>query len=533
MLFILSASADKCDLLNPNGCGLYDCGGNSWSPDETEGNGDNLSLRSGLVNMIGSSKVCMKVRGPGLVKFMWRMDQAAQSVGILSFLVDNSPARVCNSQRWAPVSYSLRDDKDYVISWQFQKIKSYPEGVGAGWIDDLEAIGGKLGMPSETISGTLIGRPDYNMSSANRSNWTVLDRSNYTWPDRSCNSCDERKNNGTFINEASCGYTLSQAPIIVPAPNITIKIELNPKTDFNINIHDDSSSNIMTNSSNLPPSINVYVGQDGNTTTGGGSNSNRDESKTDVCVCQNKSIPGCYDSINKAIKEVNEDGYVTVYSGTYLESVVIDKSLRLKGENNNTTKIVAKDRDGVAISSGKNISIEDLCIINENNSRKKAIGINISSENLNFTLKNCSVADFAIGVKLSKVERLILVGNNISSSIDLENECKYCSFKDGCKISARHNFTAGLWLVSSCKEDIVIKENTFYLVNKSNLHTFGIMCWNIAGDCYGQRINSWSDPKNNSFAIEPTCKIMQLTGQSEKSGLAPDCSCKRTQNGQK
>ena len=137
MLLIFSASAEKCDLLNPVACGLYNCGGNSWSPDETAGNGDNLSLRSGQVNMIGSSKVCMKVPGPGLVKFVWKVDPTAQHVGTLSFWVDNTQVRNYNSQGWTPVSYWLWENKSYELAWQFYKYKSIPAGVSAAWIDDL------------------------------------------------------------------------------------------------------------------------------------------------------------------------------------------------------------------------------------------------------------------------------------------------------------------------------------------------------------------------------------------------------------
>jgi hypothetical protein len=140
MLLLSSASAEMCDLLNPNACGLYDCGGNSWSPDETQGNGDNLSLRSGQVDMIGDSRVCMKVAGPGLIKFAWKVDPLAQHVGSLGFWVDNAQVAVCRSQGWVPVSCFLWERRDYNLAWQFLKFKSVPAGIGMAWIDDLDVI---------------------------------------------------------------------------------------------------------------------------------------------------------------------------------------------------------------------------------------------------------------------------------------------------------------------------------------------------------------------------------------------------------
>ncbi|MDD4162883.1 MAG: hypothetical protein PHW87_10455, partial [Methanothrix sp.] len=88
--------------------------------------------------MIGSSKVCMKVTGPGLVRFVWKVDPTAQHVGTLSFWVDNNQSDVCKSQEWNSVACMLRENRDYMLAWQFQKIKSYPAGAGVGWIDDLD-----------------------------------------------------------------------------------------------------------------------------------------------------------------------------------------------------------------------------------------------------------------------------------------------------------------------------------------------------------------------------------------------------------
>ncbi|MGB5100189.1 MAG: hypothetical protein WBN94_06280, partial [Methanothrix sp.] len=417
MLFLSSACAVKCDLLNPNACGLYDCGGNSWSPDETVGNGDNLSLRSGQVNMIGSSKVCMKVTGPGLVRFVWRVDPTAQHVGMLSFWVDDTQAAVCNSQGWSPISYSLREGKDYELAWQFLKTQSYPEGAGAGWIDDLDVLGA-----------------DYSPFQYS-GNW---------------NNGSGR--NETFNSAKMTDTLVSNGPIFVNPPNITINIGVYNRTNFSVNILN-SGVNVAPT---LPQPRNLSA-----------------------CVCQNNSTrPGYYERISDAVNAVGNGGTVTVDAGSYNESVVIDKGLHLVGESNTTTKIVVQDRDGIVVSCiGKNVSIENLSIINNYSSCKKAIGVNVSSENLNVEIRNCNILNFAFGVKISKSRKLSVVGNKIISSIEFDNpdnENQLCTRYN--RSISGNNFTVGLWFQSSCGA-FNIHDNIIELKNDTNpgLYTYGIV----------------------------------------------------------
>jgi hypothetical protein len=497
MLSFLHASAEKCDLLNPNACGLYDCGGNSWSPDETEGNGDNLSLRSGQVNMIGSSKVCVRVRGPGLVKFAWKVDKAAQSLGILSFLVDNSPARVCDSQVWAPVSHSLRDDKDYVISWQFQKIKSYPVDEGAGWVDDLDINARNLSMIPIISSQGLSEPLENNITSANYSNQSLINRIDDNQVDGHCCDCVTRKNEIDKI-EKSIEHSVLQSQIIVPPPNITINIELNPTTNISVNIPSSSSSN-ETNLSDVPiiKPRDVFV-----------SRNNCEYSK-------------CYDSIREAVNAVGDGGNVTIYSGTYNESVVIDKSLHLVGKNNATTKLIVKDHNGVNISCRDAIvSLENLSIVNEYSTCRKSIGVDVLSPGVNFSLLNCRIIDFAIGVKIKNPKSFIATNNYISSSLEPDNEC---TFRSRYHPRERHNFTAGIWLESSCNERIEMLGNTLDLkqIRTSLMDTYGIIHKGF-DRCYSERNGLWGNEANNM--INSSCKIL-----FERYGASPECSCTEDQ----
>ena len=464
MLVLFSASAEKCDLLNPNACGLYDCGGNSWSPDEAEGNGDNLSLRSGQVNMIGSSKVCMKVHGPGLVRFVWMVDPTAQRVGALTFWVDNAQAAVSNSQGWTPVSYSLREGKDYELAWQFQKTKSYPEGVGAGWIDDLDIeCAGYLPIQSSR-------------------NWTNESR-------------NETSTGAAYAGTKMTDTSESNGLIFINPPNITINIRLYNSINFSAGIPN--------------PYVNMIP-------------ASLEPQSPSECVCQNNSRPECYERISDALDAVGNGGTITIYPGNYNESVIIDKSLRLVGESNITTKIIVQDRDGINIScGGGTVSIENLSIINEYITREKAIGVNVSSENVIFALKNCNITDFSVGTYISKSQRFIILNNTISSSVDLKNKCKNCPRYN--KIRESHNFTAGIWFESTCQSDIEVKWNTLVLrdVSKSEsyrMHRIGIIHKGIDGAC---RIDKNRFLGNNNV-IDAPCKILTIRSKGE-----PECSCKR------
>jgi len=343
----------------------------------------------------------------------------------------------------------------------------------------------------------------------------ISESANRTQLDRSNRSLEIRQGR-TLIGERSTDYLWFQAPIIVSPPNITINIELNPKTDFNINIHD-LLKDVEQNQNDLHQNINISIGQNGSF------ESIPPSPKMDTCACKDGSVPGCYDSINRAVKEVKDNGNVTIYAGTYNESIVIDKSLRLKGEDNHMTTIVVHDQDGILVSGGENVSIEDISMVNKYITRNKTIGLNVQSKKAKILMKNCSISNFAIGVKSNNYKKMEIVGNHIYSSSDLRNLCKYCKDNDGNKIYEPHNYTAGLWLTSSCNEDIEIRNNTSNLVNNSMLHTFAIMLWNRGGNCQRKLIGYWEDSKNNSFLVEPTCKTIQLTGENEALGLHSDC----------
>lgn len=118
-------------------CGLYDCGGNSWYIDRTIGHPAAPSLHSGAIQSGGESIICKNVTGPATINFWWRIDGIGSNLGALHFFVDGKKKYMCKSVEGENRSYTIRSDGNHTISWVYQKIKSYPEYQGGGWIDSL------------------------------------------------------------------------------------------------------------------------------------------------------------------------------------------------------------------------------------------------------------------------------------------------------------------------------------------------------------------------------------------------------------
>ncbi len=426
----------------------------------------------------------------------------AQHVGTFGFWVDNAQVAVCKSQIFVPISYSLRERKDYDLAWQYYKFKSIPAGMGAGWIDELDIIGGIVGA-SPAISSKILGEsPSNNQSSANYSDRLATDRLNCPPLNRSCYNCGSRIN-GTLASEKSTEYSMLQGPIIVPPPNITINIGLKPTTNVSIDISgiSGSLSNIELNPNassrmiqNITPPIN---------------------NTRDVFVSRNKcEHQKCYETISEAVRAVDNGGNVTIYEGIYNESVVIDKALNLIGGNNTTTKIVVHDQDGITIACGAGtVSLGNLSIINEYKSCRRAIGINDTSksQDRNIVIKDCSILNFAIGAKIGK-SSLTFVRNTISSSMEFDNiveECQLCTY-DNTSASGKH-YLVGLWF-NAFYDKFKIHNNTIKLENNTNkdLYTYGIVHEGPTSDC------AYNISKTQDFRTIKTtaCRIMYLLGEN-------------------
>jgi parallel beta-helix repeat protein len=107
-----------------------------WHIDPSTGHLSLPSLRSGPIRSGGSSCVAMTIEGPAMINFWWREDTNSFNVGKLLFMVDNKTILQCASSDWSPINYAV-PSSTHQLKWDYRKIRSYPEYVGAGWIDDI------------------------------------------------------------------------------------------------------------------------------------------------------------------------------------------------------------------------------------------------------------------------------------------------------------------------------------------------------------------------------------------------------------
>ena len=73
---------------------------------------------------------------------------------------------------------------------------------------------------------------------------------------------------------------------------------------------------------------------------------------------------GNYSSIQAAINNSTPDGIVFVFTGTYHENLIIDKSLHLMGQNKNTTIINGNENKFVVTLMANNVSLSGFTIVN-------------------------------------------------------------------------------------------------------------------------------------------------------------------------
>jgi len=136
-LNISLAYNEVCSFESYQSCGLYDCKGNSWYIDNSVGYPQSPSLHSGVIQNGGESSLCRNITGPATITFWWRADGINSRLGELFFLVDGLKKYVCTSTEWVNSSYTIRDNGNHTISWIYRKMRSYPEYLGGGWIDNL------------------------------------------------------------------------------------------------------------------------------------------------------------------------------------------------------------------------------------------------------------------------------------------------------------------------------------------------------------------------------------------------------------
>jgi parallel beta-helix repeat protein len=119
------------------------------------------------------------------------------------------------------------------------------------------------------------------------------------------------------------------------------------------------------------------------------------------------SGPGNYTSIQDAIDDANDGDTVFVYNGIYHETIDIEKSINLIGENKHYTIIDgAKDLDAIEIISN-NVYIEGFTI------QRSYYGIHLKHNMNNIIENNIICANYRTGIKLESSHNNNIIGNKI------------------------------------------------------------------------------------------------------------------------
>jgi nitrous oxidase accessory protein len=188
--------------------------------------------------------------------------------------------------------------------------------------------------------------------------------------------------------------------------------------------------------------------------------------------------PDNYTRIQDAIDNASYGDWIYVYSGDYHESLIIYKTLRLIGENQESTKIygdISVREDNVEIrgftitqstvfDNTKNCSILS-CLIHSS-----YVGVKLSGCT-NTSIINCAIWNCSNGIFLSYTNSLGNAGNSISNNIIYDNayginfeHWTYYHYSN--QISGNHilNNIHGIFMITALENEIsfnIIENNTY------------------------------------------------------------------------
>ena len=124
---------------------------------------------------------------------------------------------------------------------------------------------------------------------------------------------------------------------------------------------------------------------------------------------------GNYTKIQDAIDDASGGDTVFVYNGTYVENVVIDKSINLIGEDKNTTVIDGSGLEGVVYITSNLTNIMGFTIKNAGRSRYE-VGISVYGDN--FSIMDCYLIDNDFGIWLFESDNSTISNVALSSNRD-------------------------------------------------------------------------------------------------------------------
>ena len=125
-----------------------------------------------------------------------------------------------------------------------------------------------------------------------------------------------------------------------------------------------------------------------------------------------------YGSIQQAVNNATERTTLYVGTGQYFETLTINKSLSLVGENKDSTIIDGNDNRTVLYVNADNVSINDLKIQYSGCSCEGLYGIDMGSNRRNVNVTNNNIFSDSVGIYVKDGQDIVIVNNNVTSSRD-------------------------------------------------------------------------------------------------------------------
>jgi len=128
------------------------------------------------------------------------------------------------------------------------------------------------------------------------------------------------------------------------------------------------------------------------------------------------TVPGDFNSIQKAINNVNSSDTIFVRIGTYYENVVINKSIALVGEDRDQTIIDGSGSENVILIKTISVSVKNFTI-RRSGAQQPYSGIFVDRSRGN-TIGNNKIIDNYRGISLVSSYSNVIYGNNVSANSD-------------------------------------------------------------------------------------------------------------------
>jgi len=169
-----------------------------------------------------------------------------------------------------------------------------------------------------------------------------------------------------------------------------------------------------------------------------------------------------YTKIQDAIDAAGEGDTIYIYSGTYNENIVIDKTLVLIGENKDSTIIagvsnsqVALAIKGTVVEYVSNVSISDLTILQN----PTAISNEYANVYIEYArdciIKDCIIKNSFNGIRAKQTDESIISGNTIENNQEDGILLFISSDKNEIKNNVIQNNKRGIYLQDFCTENTI------------------------------------------------------------------------------